>query len=433
MNLNRTHVLAAAGVVTLALLITGPISAAARTRRNTNQFDHLDKERLDSLLEILRTRPPSLPVPPEIEQSKDQKIRDEYFAARRRVFEEHDARINAAVEELAAMGDDIVDWLLREYRAPIKAPQHKIIVVLARIGTPKARDSLLNIATAPYSNSSQDAYAASAARKYVEITSEKQTLLPLLKSNNPDVVSVALQRLPGVPGDDALLDSLRGYLQSTRYHPVINFAIRAKAAAVLAGDNGPNLIAERVGAIVDSIRTVEDMPMANDRFQSDAVGTFADRTYSSLIEAMTKMPDATPFLLDAKERVNGRPGAAIVVALACRGDPSVKRELCTMLRDPNMVAMTNVRWRATRALGEIGTRDDLPFLEQLSRDDSLEVINFWGPIFEMINGQYVNNTGSRMAPIREESDPAWKTARRMFPIREAARQAMQAIKQRFPE
>lgn len=104
-----------------------------------------------------------------------------------------------------------------------------------------------------------------------------------------------------------------------------------------------------------------------------------------------------------------------------------------MLRDPNMVAMTNVRWRATRALGEIGTRDDLPFLEQLSRDDSLEVINFWGPIFEMINGQYVNNTGSRMAPIREESDPAWKTARRMFPIREAARQAMQAIKQRFAE
>lgn len=174
MNLKRTRVLAAAGVVTLALLITGQTNAPVRTRRNMSQFDHLDKERLDSLLEILRTRPPSLPVPPEIEQSKDRKIRGEYFAARRRVFEEHDARISAAVEELA-------------------------------------------------------------------------------------------------------------------------------------GDNGPNLIAERVGAIVDSIRTVEDMPMANDRFQSDAVGTFADHTYSSLIEALTKMPDATPFLLDARERVNGRP------------------------------------------------------------------------------------------------------------------------------
>jgi len=67
MNLKRTRVLAAAGVVTLALLITGQTNAAVRTRRNTSQFDHLDKERLDSLLEILRTRPPSLPVPPEIE------------------------------------------------------------------------------------------------------------------------------------------------------------------------------------------------------------------------------------------------------------------------------------------------------------------------------------------------------------------------------
>ncbi|MGE5295461.1 MAG: HEAT repeat domain-containing protein [Solirubrobacterales bacterium] len=433
MNLNRTHVFTAAAVVALALLITGPINAMMRTRHNTSQFDHLDKERLNSLLEILRTQPLSLPVPPEIEQSKDQKVRDEYFAARRRIFEEHDAKISAAVEELAAMGDDIVDWLLREYRAPIKAPQHKIIVVLARIGTPKARDSLLNIATAPYSNSSQDAYAAWAARNYVKITNDKQDLLPLLKSNNPDVISVGLQQMPGVPVDDALLDLLRGYLQSTRYHPVINFAIRTKAASVLTGDGRSTLIEERVAAIVDSIHTVDDLPMANDRFQSDTTGTFADCTYSSLIEALARIQNATPFLLDAREKADGRPRAAIVVALARCGDPSVKGELCSILRDPNMVAMTNVRHQATRALGDIGTREDLPFLEQLFREDPLEIISFHGPIFEMVNGQYVNNTGSRMAPIREESDPAWKTARRWFPIRAAASQAIQAIKRRLPE
>ncbi len=108
MNLKRTRVLAAAGVVTLALLITGQTNAPVRTRRNTSQFDHLDKERLDSLLEILRTRPPSLPVPPEIEQSKDRKIRGEYFAARRRVFEEHDARISAAVEAVPIMLGSLV-------------------------------------------------------------------------------------------------------------------------------------------------------------------------------------------------------------------------------------------------------------------------------------------------------------------------------------
>jgi hypothetical protein len=97
-----------------------------------------------------------------------------------------------------------------------------------------------------------------------------------------------------------------------------------------------------------------------------------------------------------------------------------------------MMSMTNMRWQATRALGGIGTREDIPFLEQLSGEDPLEIISFHGPIFEMVNGQYVN-TGSRMAPIRDESDPAWETARRMFPIREAARQAMQAIEQRLPK
>jgi len=432
MRIQRIHkirVLAVGGVIMLALLIACPTGAAVRTRGNTRQSGHLDEGRLGSLLDILRTQPPSLPVPSEIQQSKDREVRDEYFAARKRQFEEHEAKVNAAIEELAAMGDDVVDWLDRQYRAPIVAPQHKIITVLAMIGTPKARESLLNIAIAKY-DPNRTSCSTWAARNLVRIAPEKETAIQLLKSDDPRVIDVGLQNLHGVSIDSTLLASLGRFLQSTGYNPVMNYAMREHAGLVIAKDSSSSLTGEKVRAIVDSIRSVENMPTANEKFQSDVAGTLADLMYRSLIGVLARIEDADSYLRNAREGLSGKPRLAVVIALALKGDSSVKGELCNMLQDPSVASLTNMRWHGIRALGGIGTKEDIPFLERLSKEDPLEIVDFNGPIFEMVNGRYVN-TGSRMATIKVESDPAWMTARRSYPIREVATQAMQAIEKRL--
>lgn len=425
MNLDKTRVAAIRTATAVVLLIACPMGAAVRTRGGVPQASQLDEKRLKSLLDTASTRAPSLQVPLEIEQSKDAKVREEYFAARKRQFEEHEAKVNAAADELAAMGDSIVDWLGRQYRAPIGTHKHRVIVILAKIGTPKARESLLNIAIAKY-DPNQTSYSAWAARNFVKIAPDKEAILPLLKSEDPDVISVALQHLPGVSVDGRLLGSLRSLLQSTEYHPIVNFAMRMKAVSVIAKDGGTSLIAEKVAAIVDSIRTVDDMPTANEKLQPDMPGTLADNLYPYLIRALTQIEGADPYLRARREGLSNKAQSAVVIALALRRDSSVRQELRDVLLDPTMLSRTSLRCEAARALGVIGTRDDIPFLEELIRDDPLEIVDFHGPIFEMVNGQYVN-TGSRSAPIRPESDPSWKTARRWYPVREAATQAIQAI------
>lgn len=264
----------------------------------------------------------------------------------------------------------------------------------------------------------------------MKIAPNKEAILPLLKSDDPDVISIALQHLSGVAVDRGLLVSLRSHLQSTVHHPITNFGIRMHAASVLANDSGSAIAGEKVAAIVESIRSVENMPTRNERLQSDVAGTLADMMYYYLIDALTKLGGTISSLRDAKDGLSGRPQAAVVIALALKGESAVKDELRDVLLDPNMVVMTNMRCQAARALGIIGTKEDIPFLEQLVRDDPLEIVDFHGPIFEMVDGQYVN-TGPRMAPIRPESDPSWKMARRWFPVREAATQAMRAIEKKL--
>jgi len=387
-----------------------------------------DEDRLKHLLEVIGTKAPAMPVPKEIEQTKDRAAREAYWAQRQARFAAFDAQINAATDELAAMGDGIIDRLVREYHKPIGAPGHQIIVVLAKIGTPRARERLLDIATAEHTP--RRAYLASwAARNLVKISPNKEQIIPLLKSDDPDVLCIALQHLPGVSVDERLLGELRGFLQSTEYHPVVNFTLRMHAASVLATDGSSTLTAERVGAIVDSIRTVENMPEAHERLQPDAAGTLADLMYHYLIDALTKTEGATPFLRDAVQDLLAEPRAVVVVALALRGDSQVKHELRQLLREPRMVARITIRGHAARAMGIIGTKEDIDFLEQLSQDDPLEVINFHGPVFEMVNGQYVN-TGPQMPPIKPKEDPAWATARRSHPVRDRAREAIRAIKMR---
>jgi len=388
-----------------------------------------DEERVRHLLEVIGTQAPSMPVPKEIEETRDRAVREAYWAQRNAAFEAFEAKMRAATDELAAMGDNAVDRLVGELNNPLAgaARRHRIIVVLAKIGTLKAQQELLKIALAE--DRPARAHAFWAARNLVEIAPDKGQIISLLEADDERVISVALSHLPGVGIDSSVLSSMRRFLQANEYHPAVNLAIRTKAAIVLASDKSEVLLPERIIALVESIRTVDDMPQAADPFQ-DTGGTLADMMYHYHIDALTKMKGVDRYLRDATRELTGNARSVVIVARALRGDESVKHELRELLMDSQMTARTSLRYGAARALGYVGTKDDLPFLEQLSKEDPLEMVDFGGPVVAMVDGQYVNR-GSDAAPAMPQEDPAWKRARRSYPIRGAALLAIRQIEERY--
>ena len=332
------------------------------------------------LLEISGTKGPSIPVPEEIEKSRDMAKRKKYFVERHRKFQEIEAKREQARNELAAMGEEIIEPILEMYRSG--RFDSSVIRVLKKIGTPKARISLLNISLElnGFYN-----LGTSAARYYIELTKNKEDIKKLLVSSEDDILSVALQNLPGLTIDAELLKRLDELLQSTQYHPSSNFSLRIKAAAVISADTGSELMKEKVSAIVKSLDTVEHMPKFNERFQNSSIGTFADRTYLLLAMSLEKIKGADAYLSEATNRLTGNPRRWMLAVRAKRGDSSVKSQIRNFLEDPNMLERTLLRSYALQGYEKIGTTDDIVFLRSIAESDPLIVLFKGGPILETIN------------------------------------------------
>lgn len=389
-------------------------------------------EEINRLLEAASIKSPSIPVPEEIQNSKDWEKRRQYFEQRHLRFQEVEDKREKARNELAAMGDDVIDPLLKIFRGA--KFDDAIIMVLKRIGTAKARGSLLNIALEP-KNKSYESTRTAAARSYIALTNDKEDVKKLLASSDDDTLSVALQNLPGVTIDTELLKRLDELLQSTQYHPVLNFAIRTKATAVIAADTGSVLMQEKVLAIVKSLDTVEQMPKSNERFQYNRVGTFADRTYWLLARSLEKMKGIDTYLSQATNRRTGNPHRWLLAVRANRGDSSVKSQVHDSLEDPNMLERTVFRSYALQGYGKIGTTEDIDFLRGIAESDPVIMLNRGGLLLEIINGKPINNAGERGVIYDEFTIPEWERLsprqRRPF-IREDARQAIKAIQSVIP-
>ena len=231
MNPYKGYLLVVATTVTLnALLLTCSGRAASQASAT------FDEERVRHLLEVIGTQAPSMPVPKEIEETRDRAVREAYWAQRNAAFEAFEAKMRAATDELAAMGDNAVDRLVGELNNPLAgaARRHRIVVVLAKIGTLKAREELLEIALAE--DRPGKTYASWAARNLVKVAPGQERIVRLLESDDSRVLGVALSHLRGVSIDSSLLSSMRRFLQATEYRPGTNLGIRYKAAYVLASD-----------------------------------------------------------------------------------------------------------------------------------------------------------------------------------------------------
>ena len=337
------------------------------------------------------------------------------------------------------MGDIVIDPIInriKEENDPQKRNLlgNRAVEVLGKIRTPKAREVMANIVFKRdgFEEGFEFKNAIGTYLRMVKNTRDVKSKIEakgLLKlSNNIDFTGRILTVLPGIPVDAELLNQLEKLLIAKQYHPVINVTLRFKAARILGAEESDKLVREKVCAIVESLKTVEQLPCAHDRFQYDRLGTFADVLYDGLIGALIDMKGALPTLREVSCELTGKPKICLTVAMANKGDASVKFGLHDILTLPTMLERTTIRLHAVRAFEIIGTIDDLPFLQKLAETDPVELLinttNHRG--FEMIDGRTINNSGKRAA-IRHEFDKSWEKAILRYPIREAAQRAIKVI------
>lgn len=334
------------------------------------------------------------------------------------------AEVDQAIAKLRAMGDEAIEPLMDELqRSDNVYLQHRTVSLLQSIGTSKARESLLRIALGQDSPRGIGFGSSWAARNYVKILQDRSDAKKLLASKNPDVLGIALKPLQGVPVDTELFKRLEQLLQYKDYY------LRVSAAKVIAADPEATLVRQKVSAIVRSLETVEKLPKAREKFQYDRLGTLADNVYYKLIRALSRIKQADTFLQGPSEQLQGKPRMCIIIARAYIGDASVKTQLCNIIEDPDMVAMPMMRLLALRAFGRIGNTDDLPFLRRIVETDPLEVADFGGRLYELVNGKVVI-TGNAMGPMLKPSDPWYIKPRRDYPIRGAAQDAIELIERK---
>ena len=95
------------------LIITSIVWAVVQAADSINNQTER-QEKISRLLAVLAAKVPSIPVPEEIEKSRDMAKRKQYFEEMHRKFQQIEEKYEQARNELAAMGDDVVAQLFRD-------------------------------------------------------------------------------------------------------------------------------------------------------------------------------------------------------------------------------------------------------------------------------------------------------------------------------
>ena len=188
--------------------------------------------------------------------------------------------LDKAAEKLKPAADEAVDMIMRAFNRSGQqyAYRHRAVQLLQRLGTPKARVTLLDIALG---RTAEDLPAgkAWASVHYLRIAPDTGDARKLLASDDADVLGNALRRLKGVAIDEDLLKRLVELTAYKTKEPHSQWYIRKLAADVMAADPAGSFAARKVEAILAAVRDVANMPDA-DKVQKLSTGTNAERYYS---------------------------------------------------------------------------------------------------------------------------------------------------------
>ncbi len=218
------------------------------------------------------------------------------------------------------------------------------------------------------------------------------------------MLNAALLALKGQPVDAALLKRIAQIIQRKAKHPSGWLAIHLAAADVIAADPRPVLLKVRVEVVLAVLSGVAGMPQKHEIARRSSL-TYAEMAYGRLLGILREMPaEAGPLLKRALAARGGAERAILVISLASRGDATVRKDILAILADGK--AGLRRAW-AARALGVIGTAEDLPLLKRLARTDPLE-----------------RDSASDVGPAGARP--------KIYPVRWAAKDAIEAIERKAP-
>lgn len=242
--------------------------------------------------------------------------------------------------------------------------QHDAITALRENGSEQAGSILLALAL-----DHKQFDRRWAASSYVAVLKEKRQATILLTTDDWEIQEIGLQGLRGQTVDGRLLDAIGPFFQSDRLQ------LRWTAAVIYEESPESSLAFEMAAQIIESLGSVDRSPDATRHigyglhqawspFQSDVtqiqlLGALARMKGLDLAQLRLLQPDSPDTARDA-----------VYIARAKLGDREVKTELMRISREGHLPL---VRIEAVRAFIIVGNVQDIPFLEEISRNDPFDV------------------------------------------------------------
>ena len=327
------------------------------------------------------------PRPPEAKgtdseftvESYDKALR-EYSAQIRREAQDPAVQLESAVDQLSrvkpggAESDKAVASLIRQGDAAVAeigrqlveregdfGLQHRSVRVLKGVNSEKSRALLRRMALRKVRTANPN-IESWAGRNL--IACDRDEAWPLLAATTHHVLTAALNAVDGEPIDEKYMPFLRARLDHE------NELVRWRVVEVMASEPSGKYASEVIEAVRKALLSVADLPNVDEPYRSILASamTLGEACYARYVNVLARVKVKNDALQTLAGRIEGRGRDVVVLALARRRDASVHDELVRLAQDPKADLFR--AWAAT-ALGEVGTRKDLPLLQRLATSDTL--------------------------------------------------------------
>jgi len=248
--------------------------------------------------------------------------------------------------------------------------RHRAVMVLERLATPKAKAALIDIALG-LTGADLPSLKQWAASSYVRTLADKTEARVLLPSDDAGVLNIALLAIQGIRLDRPITERLVAVLSRKDKDPYTRLMLIRVVGLVMAADPGSEFAKEKVDAILAAAGRTPDMPDAGELpvILSGIRLTFAEIHQGDCLNCLSRMKNADAPLREAVGRTAGLSRDIACIALAMRGDVSMRPEMRRILEDDTAGLLR--KWAAD-GLGHIGTSQDVPLLKRVAESDPLE-------------------------------------------------------------
>lgn len=274
-------------------------------------------------------------------------------------------QVKIVMKELADKGGDMISLLAEEFQKPPGgegnfASRNTIIInALKAIGSEEAKTALLNMALEDIPQIS--IIETRAAEAFIALAKDSSEIAQLLSSAEPAVRDVAGGELAGKPLTSEAIAALIAFQESNskfwRAHDLV--------ASAFGRDPLPDKAAEKIDILFKALLQLEQLPDEGPVWVEAGI-TGPEAALGSYITAMSSMPGADDVLRRRLESADGLQWTMIVIALANRGDEEVHDKLLQIIKT---TTDGNIRTMAVTGLYHIGTKDDIPLLQELAKSD----------------------------------------------------------------